>query len=60
MMQIIVHMNIDVSKQMCGQDHVKSIEKTLVDIQTESTYLWTLGCTIHCFFLEFRHAAWGH
>eukprot|EP00439_Symbiodinium_sp_Y106_P050441 s1326_g6.t1 len=22
------------------QDHVKSIEKTLVDIQTESTYLW--------------------
>ena len=27
------------------QDHVKSIEKTLVDIQTESTYLWTLGCT---------------
>mmetsp|Transcript_30356 Transcript_30356/g.72399 ORF Transcript_30356/g.72399 Transcript_30356/m.72399 type:complete len:98 (+) Transcript_30356:2-295(+) len=22
------------------EDHIKSIEKTLVDIQTESTYLW--------------------
>lgn len=45
---INIDVDIDVSikaDMFPVQDHVKSIEKTLVDIQTESTYLWTLGCT---------------